>query len=454
MKKTIFKTALCLLFIAPVIYLASCKKAIDIGSPPTMITPDKVFESDASATAAALGNYTSLATFDANFVPNLALYTDELNENTLDGTSAEFASGKLTITNGGVANCWQAMYVTIYKANANIAGLEPATKLSDGTRKQLLGESLFTRAYCYFNLTNLFGAVPLLTSTEVSTSANAARSPSSAIYAQVVADLTEAKNLLGTAYPTGEKIRPNTFAASALLARVYLAGQEWQKAADEASAVISSGIYSLSPIEKVFQKNSSEAIWQLWNQTGYTSLSILVPPDSGDPAYVLSPRLDEALEAGDQRRTRWTKTVSSSGQTFIAPYKYKVNVPAAGDDGEYTMYLRLAELYLVRAEAEARLGSDLNAAAADVDVIRKRAGLSGLPEGLPAAALLTAIAHERQSEFFAEAGLRFFDLKRRGEINQVISPLKPAWDNTRSPLFPVPQAQRIINRNLSQNPGY
>src|SRR5258708_34214241 len=120
------------------------------------------------------------------------------------------------------------------------------------------------------------------------------------------------------------------------------------------------------------------------------------------------------------------------------------------------MVLRLAEQYLIRAEAEARQGK-LIEALADIDIIRQRAGLLSISTIIPAVTLdnvLAAIEQERKVELFTEWGHRWFDLKRWNKADVVLQPLKPSWAPT-AVLYPIPSLELINNPNMSpQNPGY
>lgn len=434
--------------------MPSCKKSVLVGPPPNVITTDKVFDNDASAIAATLSDYTSFSSFDGNCYQYIGQYVDELSQPTVNTTSADFANSTVSSSNGAVASMWQYLYVTIYKANSNIEGLQAATGLTDSVKKQCLGEAYFVRAYCHFYLVNLFGDIPLITTTDASITTTEARTSASKVYDQIVADLMTAKSYLNSNYPTSEKIRPNLYAASALLARVYLYQQQWQQAENEATTVINSGVYSLSSLSSVFYKNSSEAIWQLWNANGYSGLAAtLTPSATGVPTYTLSNSLLNAFESADLRKTNWTKTVVS-GASYTAPYKYKLKTATTGTTAEYTMYLRLSEQYLIRSEARAQQNTNLTGAVNDLNIIRNRAGLSPLSSTLNQSQVLTAVAQERFAELFIEGCHRFFDLKRTGQLNTVMGLLKLTWDNTRSPLLPIPQGQILINAALTQNPGY
>ena len=119
---------------------------------------------------------------------------------------------------------------------------------------------------------------------------------------------------------------------------------------------------------------------------------------------------------------------------------------------EYSIVMRLAELYLIRSEAQVQLGQ-LTSAAADLNTVRKRAGLEEVT-ATPSAELLEFIIQERRHEFFTEMGTRFFDLKRTGQVNAVLGTVKSGWDPDDA-LLPLPESELLINPNLSpQNPGY
>jgi hypothetical protein len=114
--------------------------------------------------------------------------------------------------------------------------------------------------------------------------------------------------------------------------------------------------------------------------------------------------------------------------------------------------LRLSEQYLIRAEARARQG-DLIGAKDDLNVIRNAAGL-GNTIAVTDIAIIDAVLRERRVELFTEYGHRFFDLKRYGTVNAILSLVKPGWEVTDS-LLPLPETELLVNPNLlPQNPGY
>ena len=447
MKKIIINTV----YLLVLLFGFSCKKLISVPSPPTQLTNDKVFDNSSAAIAATANLYTVLGTVDGNFIQQVGTYTDEFVTTNVDEKSAEFAKSALLATNTSVLSVWQNLYKTIYNANAVIGGLQSSSRLPDSIRNQCLGEALFMRAYCHFMLTNIYGDVPLITSTNVTINASASRVSSNLVEQQVITDLKSAAALLPTAYTgSGEKVRANKWAATALLAKAYLYTGDFKDSEIATSAIINSGQYALTNLNSVFLANSNEAILQLWNMNGYTTLNSI--PSSGEPIYQVAPSLLNAFEAGDQRLTNWINSTSPSGTTYYYSYKYKQNSPVSGSSAEYTMYLRLGEIYLIRAEARAQQSGEFTLAASDLNIIRNRAGL-GNTNAVSQTDLLLAIFHERQVELFNENGNRFFDLRRSGTINSVLSALKPFWKFTGN-VFPIPQSEVLQDPHLTENPGY
>lgn len=431
---------------------SSCKKMIRINPPKNQLTSDKIFDNDATVNAAIINLYTGLANIDGNIISQVGLYTDELDYQRTDPGTLEFVNSTLSITNTNVSNTWKSFYSIIYQCNSIIEGLQTSTQgVTDSVKKGGIAEAKFLRAYSYFNLVNFYGDVPLLTTTDVHYTASAPRATVTSIYEQIISDLKDAENDLSAYYPGGEKVRANKWTASFLLSKVYLYNKDWTNAESESSAVINS-IYNLMPLNNIFIKNSPEAIWQLWNQNGFSNLGVQFIPSSGIPSYSISNSLLTSFESGDQRKINWTNQTNISGYLYYYPYKYKNRSTAMGNAGEYTMYFRLGEEYLIRAEARTQL-NDIPGAVSDLNVIRSRAMLPNVTLPISQDSCLTIVEKERRSELFTESVNRFFDLKRTGRIDQVLSAIKPNW-RSESKLYPIPQSERNVNSNLTQNPGY
>lgn len=441
-----------------VLLLSSCKKYLQLSPSPVLVEKEKIVSDDQTATAAMLGVYVQMMNASLNMANGglsvyPALSADEIYNTAPSTTWDPFTTNTLTGNNTTVNTAyWRPAYSCLYQLNALIEELEKSTAVTAAVKEQILGEAHFTRAWIYFSLINLFGEAPLVLSTDYTLNAVLPKASVTEIYNQVIADLLLAKSKLKENYTTAGKVRPNKWAAVALLARVYLYKQNWQLAETEATAVINAGMYQLlTDLNTVFLSNNNEAIWQLLKDNNNTAEAATFIPASATvkPTLAVTDQLLNAFETGDKRKLNWLKANSISSQLFYYPNKYKART--ATPQTETKQLLRLAEQYLIRAEARAQLNKT-DSAKADLNIIRNRAGL------LPVIAttqseIITAVEKERQTELFAEDGHRWFDLKRWNKATTVLSPLKPAWLPT-AILYPVPLTEIERNPFLLQNPGY
>jgi starch-binding outer membrane protein, SusD/RagB family len=165
------------------------------------------------------------------------------------------------------------------------------------------------------------------------------------------------------------------------------------------------------------------------------------------------PELYNAFEVGDKRKTAWLGSTTISGQFFYYDYKYRqLSTPASAAAVEDYMLLRLAEQYLIRAEARAQLENQTGAID-DINVIRTRAGLLPLVYGLAKSDVLLAVEKERKLELFGEGyGHRWIDLNRTNRVNAVLAAEKPSTWKPTATLWPVPQNEIINNPALTPNP--
>ena len=447
---------------------ASCKKLITIPpNPPSAIVASEQFEDSLSTLSAAVNVYSYAASsggFEFNngyLAVSTGLTSDELLTTTTYTDDLQFYGNSISpVNNSTNATLWQAPYLGIYPVNAVIEGVAASTGLSASFKVQITAEMKVVRALYYFQLVNLFGEVPLVTSTDYQSNALLPRSPIDSVYALILADLLSARQDLPTTYPSSGHLRPNQYTASALLAKTYLYLGQWQNAFDAADAVISSNTYSLtSNLNNVFLDGSPEAIWQLpanHSSYGVTAEAYnFVPYPGSVPNFPLTSILFNAFETGDQRLQDWVGVSAVDTGTgainLYYPYKYKNTNPYASVTTEDYMIFRLGELYLIHAEAAAQLGNTATALT-DLNLVRARAGL-GASTATTQPQVLAAIAHERQVELFTEWGNRWEDLKRTGVINTVLGAEKPDW-TANAALYPVPQAEITLNDNLSQNQGY
>lgn len=442
---------------------SSCDNFVDVEQPNSQLTGEAVFENNTTATAAMKDIYAKmrddgLLTGKSVGLSNLlGQYTDELVCYQTGITTAEpFYNNAVTATNGYVQQLWNSTYNQIYAANAVIEGVTASTGITAPQKNQLIGEALFVRALLHSYLAGVYGGCPYITTTDYEQNSTVHRLTTMAVYSQCIADLEQAVTLLPENYISSERVRPNQYVARALLARLYLYTGQWAQASNEASAVLNqTAMYVWEPdLDKVFLKECTSTIWQFSAGGGYANAqegALFVFNAGPPPTVALSPTLYNSFAVGDQRKNHWIRSITDGTTTWYQPYKYQQD-NSSTTTTSYSVILRLAEQYLIRAEARAMQGDLINAKQ-DLDFVRTNAGLSATT-AFAATDLVAAVMVERRFEFFTELGMRFFDLQRTGALDATLTPVKPGW-NTTDGLWPVPQSELLINPNLApQNGGY
>jgi len=459
----------------------SCNKAVDINSTPVQLNLENVYTTDGSAegvVAGLLGKLNSFSNGNGGLPINMGLYADELVNPVASAqtiTLSQYYADSLSATSSSM---WQTLYSQVYTANDIVQGLSGSgsSSMTPAICSRLLAETKFLRAFLYFYLTNLYGDIPLTITTDYKANSVLAKSPQAKVYQQIVQDLKDAlMGLPDGSYVTAsgaaatDRLRPNKQAASAFLARVYLYQGQWANAEAQADSVIGNTLYTLEPnLAQVFLKGSREVIWQqqsinpsYLNGQDATYEIVTAPPGSGHVAEPLNMQLVNAFDTvNDKRWANWVgqyyapASPTTPAATYYFAYKYKAYLMSAPYT-ENIVCFRLAEQYLIRAEARAQQ-NDLGGAASDLNAIRSRAGLP------PATAatqgdLLAAILNERRLELFTEWGHRFFDLHRTGTLDAIMTvaaPLKGGvWSSYKS-LLPLPALDVALDPNLIQNAGY
>ncbi|WP_373059474.1 RagB/SusD family nutrient uptake outer membrane protein [Zunongwangia sp. H14] len=468
MKSRILKHLLTIFLIS--IFTTSCEDFVEVDAPNNRLIQEQVFSSEETAISAMQGIYNELfvAAFSNGYTSSITLLSGLSSDNIQNITSGnvnrmEFEQNEITPDNQNNLEIWASAYNTIYNTNSFLQGLSGSENISSELKTQLEGEALFVRAFTYFYLVNLYGNVPLILTTDYKENQLASRTPTVEVYDQIIADLLRAEEVLNSEYRDGERTNINQYTADALLARVYLFVEDWEMAENYSSQVIgSTSTYELlEDPNEVFLANSREAIWQISplgdgqivTNTKDGNLFIIDPIFSFFAIARLPMDLLNSFEENDKRLINWISY--NEGRDAFFPFKYKIRNTNEVPPKEYSMVLRLAEQYLVRAEARVHQGN-LQGGIEDINVIRKRAGLELLDQTDPEINeenLLDEILKEKRKELFAEWGHRWLDLKRTGRAEAVLGSNNPLWENT-DVLYPIPEAERMRNPNLSQNPGY
>lgn len=489
----------------------ACKKTFE---PSTAKNEDDALKNEADVKSATIGTYAVLK--NADYVRSIHFLTEYQGDNIAQAqTSSDALSNAYRYTHlvdmSHVNNVWKQSYGVVNAANKVIAFTPDGA--SAGMR-QLKGENLYLRAMIYFNLVRIFGrpytqgngsgeAVPLVT--EATTTEQPSRNSVKEIYDQVVADLLKATELMS-------ENKNNNFAskevAQALLARVFLYMGNNDKAIEFANLVINSGRYNLlgSEAYKTYFRSVPEdnretifcirhtkaenrdfsAIGSMYfseggqGQTGWGEIYAsaeyvaLLDQHPGDLRHAfISPYTNAgavlswpyAVPVADIRMN--TRLNPNTPMYYINKYNYQEGLVNLSSP----VYMRLAEMYLIRAEANAKLGgAKLQLAVDDLNVLRQRAGLSGAElhtlASLAAAgkSVMDAVLEERRLELAFE-GHRAYDLFRNNRALERNYPGTHSLNNTPSTIitqtilpsdnrviFFIPNRERLVNPNLTQNP--
>jgi hypothetical protein len=488
-----YKIAAFVILITTVVQLFGCRKYVEVGTPSTKIDAESAFRNDAGAAQFLIGIYTELSRTPQNgsmistcWLPelsadNLSLF--DVNGNRSYGDFYQNAlEPQYASAGGSQGSYWYNGYKIIFEVNTAIEQLTGNTRLTPKITQRLLGESLFLRAFLYFYLLNFHGEVPLILTTDYRQNAVIKKSDVEVIYAQILADLQKASELLDINYVSGDavnisedRLRPNLIAVYALQARSHLYMKEYSAAEAAATKVITQAGYGLTTLDATFLKNSSETIWALQpveiGLNTYMARLFLLPsgtPNFNDFPMYASTSLVNSFEPGDGRKTTWLGMVKDdSGKDIYYPAKYKRGyINQSKDIAEFTIVLRVAEQYLIRAEARNEQNNAAGAIA-DLNMLRnKRRSLStvDVPNPLPALAnnlvqaqLRPIILKERRVELFTEFAHRWFDLRRSGTIDVILAKeneeKKGTWESYKI-YYPVPQYDIITNPGITQTPGY
>lgn len=358
----------------------------------------------------------------------------------------EIANNNILPENGSVAGMWSIMYGGINVANNIIDKVPSIPNMTDAEKNTALGELYFIRALNHFNLLNYFGAIPIKTAPTVGVgNLDVPRNPVDQVYSQIINDLLFASENLSS---SGNKVRTSKYAAKALLARVFLYQGNYDQAVTLATDVIQNGGYTLlSNYADVFAADqSSESIFEIYfSQTERNRIAEYNFPTSLNGRREVEPSADllAAYETGDER---YQASIAFDG---TSAYAIKYDDLSLGADN--VIVLRLADMYLIRAEAEAnKTAPNVASIQSDINQIRTRANLSPTAEAsLPQ--LIRIIEKERRVEFAFE-GHRWFDLVRTGRAVSVL----PNVNSVNQTLFPIPSDEIQTNNDpgMTQNPGY
>ena len=458
MKKKLYSLLLASFWVTA---LSSCDSQLNI-EPTQTIDQEKALLTSKDVSVALTGAYSELGSVNM-YGGRVYMEADFLGQSgaiewtgTYQGLT-QIINKSIPKDNTFVNNVWRDGYDVINDVNNVLSALD---KVDAGAKNSIEGQAKFIRGSIYFDLVRLFGkayndgspsanlGIPIVLSPTkgVDETIYVSRANVEEVYQQVIADLTEAEAKL----PASNGFFATKYAAAGMLSRVYLQKGDYANAAQAATRVIANSGNSLTPnyvnafptIGSTPGGNTSEDVFamQVTTQsprTGYGTNGYNEFYDSGDYGGRGDAAITDAwynsYENGDQRLNTY---FTSGGSRFIGKFSNQY--------GNVSI-IRLAEMYLTRAEANQRLAPAApiggKTPTEDLTVIRSRVGLA------PVVATLPVILNERAHELAFE-GFFLHDAKRtQTNIGNI------PW-NDNSLVFPIPQREIDANPNLVQNPGY
>ena len=490
---------------AALLAAAGCKSFLDqpvLGQ----YTTDAFFTNDTNAKLAVNAAYVPLTFVDAssNVLWVLAdVSSDDAVKGSNPGDQADFDNVQIfnvTPINAAVEAQWKRDYDGVFRCNAVLDGL-PATNTSVSATvlNQSVGEAKFLRAWYYFQLTNLYGDIPLHLKVSTPEELQSPVVPQAQIFQQVEADCQDAAKLLPDSWSGPDVGRATKGAALALLAKAYLYEKKWPEAA-QAAQQVSALPYSLLPVyadnfradtkinaEAIFaalhtsnlsptQGNSLNQWFAPRPQNGYgfyNPTQRLVDSYERTADGVPDPRLDYTIArpGHDYLGVPYDSTWSTTGYLSKKHVQPLTEIPLAikGNGNLNFQAIRYAEVLLIEAEALNEAGQSA-AALGPLNQVRKRAresylydpalggsaaGGGTVPAGLlpdittaDQSALRDLIRQERRVELATEFQ-RFFDIIRYGEAyaKQALG-YKPNFNYAKDKFFPIPQSERSTNTKL------
>jgi hypothetical protein len=430
--------------------LTSCKKFLD-NDPTGQISEDIALTSKDRIQRALTGAYSRLQVqeyYGAEWPNAVWLSDDNVTSFGSGTTDLQFDGHAVLASSNTIEITWKAMYQAINAANnvINAVSVVEDPSMSDADRNSLEGQALFIRALVYFDLARTFGGVPLVLAPTrgLTDESFPAKSTVEEVYAQVLADLEEAEGKLPDVV---DRNRAHKKAAEALHARVALYQKDWETAEAYSTLVINSPDFSLvTPFETIItEKNNTESIFELaYNVTDANALSGYYYPAEMGGFYRVGPT-NELVTLLKDPSIAGNRSVLLA-ETADAPYGNRYRAANGSTNDDNYAVLRLAEMFLIRAEARANL-ENVSGGADDLNEIRHRAELGDTPAASKET-LLKAIEDERRIEFAFEPH-RWFDLIRTGRAGDVLG----VTDASKY-VFPLPASEVLTNTNLVQNQNY
>jgi hypothetical protein len=490
----------------------SCKKFLD-DKPKTTLSTGNAYNTASDIENALAGCYNTFYGTDY-YQWEYVMVSDVRSDNAYPGggneeTFYQYDRSTLSPSNHHNYVNWSALYNGIARCNILLNKIADVTDpaLTAERRSEMIGEASFLRAFHYYQLVKLYAGVPLelLSNSADPKVIRKARATEKEVYDQIVTDLETALTKLPDSYGSSaavNKVRATRGAANAMLAKAWAqrSDRDYTKVLQYCNAVISSpaGYALMANYADLFDGNhylNSESILEIPFESGNSAASswgielYLAPEDGWQKYCVPSKDLAAAYDAaGDVVRKNasivfWTTDANGDPISWAdenwnpcgdhataIPFNYKQKHAGGWASGDDYYLIRLADIILLKAEAQNELGNTTEAIAT-LNLVHKRVGLDALSNIHSQSEMKTAVLNERRLELAFE-GQRWDDLIRNGVATAVMqalneytytcdggvlgSPVKMDYSHVTPNhwILPIPQLEMDANPNLVQNPGY
>ncbi len=363
------------LTLALVLVVSSCSNVLE-PKPIDLLTDDIVLNEPNDVPIVEIGLYSAFRPIIPSAVIAGDLTADMLTHNGTFSNFRELGTKQITSANGSASALWGSIYNTVYIANFILEKLPSVPGVRTADRDRVLATAHFLRGYSYFVALYSFGGVPLVTTTDIATNRNIARSTEPEVIDFILEDYNQALGVL-------PETRANAgfatdFAVRAALAKYHLYLKNWPEAETFSTSVVASGLYSLDTLfTNIVRKDfTQEAIFEM----GYT-----INDDPGTNSTIgLNNLFVGRREIIPSNQTILALASDESGERFSS-ISFDVSNLKGSDNGwsvakygtpdqdnNNVVVFRLAEMYLIRAEARANLGN-VDGARADINLLRARA---------------------------------------------------------------------------------
>tara|TARA_Y100000815_G_C13311067_1_gene488533 strand:- start:5 stop:1522 length:1518 start_codon:yes stop_codon:yes gene_type:complete len=413
-----------------------------------------------------------------------------------------------TPTTGTPSSMFTGFYTAIFRTNQIIENT-PSADISEDLKTQFIAEAKFLRALNYFHLAINFGAVPIITTVpQTREDYFVAKSSEDEVWLQIEDDLAAAVAGLPVSYPSEWVGRATKGAAIGYLGKAYLYEKKWGAAEEQFTHLAGPAGESKAPFNydlladygdnfMADNDNNQESLFEIQNQNvggtepwagenanesqGVTTAQEFAPTEAGGwfEAFpnnkMFEAFQEEKTVSGDFDPRMYASIVWDYPGAMYYNMPFSDYTSVFGEKSRIRKYqnwwqddegiwiseinekaLRYADILLMYAEAVTMQGRAAEAYPL-VNRIRNRADLAALPLGYNQEEMMAEIRHQRMVEFFRE-GLRFYDLKRWGLLEQEITNSdkvgREYFDPTKHDYFPIPQNEINTNPEIEQNPNW